>query len=96
MTEPPLLLTTQQVAQLLQLSVWWVRDHSAELGRIEGMRPHRYLRERVEEFVRERARPAAPSVAALRPAPRAVPSPQATSRPRPRRVPLLEPGRWAA
>lgn len=96
MTESPLLLTTEQVAQLLQVSRWWVYDHGDELGRLEGMRPHRYLRERVEEFVRERARPAASPVASLRAVPRAVSSPQAASRPRPRRVPLLEPGRRAA
>ena len=97
MTEP-LLLTTEQVAELLQVSRWWVYDHGAELGRIEGMRPHRYLRERVEGYVRDRAaRPA--GVQSRTPSLRPVPttdSPRAASRPRPRRVPLLEPGRRAA
>lgn len=101
MTELPLLLTTEQVAQLLQVSRWWVYDHGVELGRIEGMRPHRYPRERVEEYVRERASQSTPSA---RPSPppthlRAVPTsePRSTARRRrPRRVPLLEPGGRAA
>ena len=93
-----LLLTTEQVAQLLQVSRWWVYDHGAELGRIEGMRPHRYLRERVEEYVRERA--ARPTPTSRAPSPlRSVPTargPRPASRPRPRRVPLLEPNGRAA
>ena len=103
----PLLLTTEQVAELLQVSRWWVYDHGHELGRIEGMRPHRYLRERVEEYVRERAaRPPSPPSPSpfLRAVPppseqsftRKAPQPSATRRQRPRRVPLLEPGGRAA
>ena len=108
MTEPSLLITTDEVARLLQVSKWWVYDHGPELGRIEGMRPHRYLRERVEEYVRERAaRPpgSSPAVPSLRPVPTIDSprgrwespnvSPRAAPRPRPR-VPLLEPGSRAA
>lgn len=112
----PLLLTTEQVAELLQLSVWWVRDHGDELGRLGGVRPHRYLRERVEEYVRERAATSAtvpPGTVALRSVPAidstgarapvrtstgtALPGERpVAARSRPRRVPLLEPGRRAA
>ena len=81
----PLLLTTSQVAALLQVSRWWVYDHGEDLGRVDLGGRHRYLRERVEEYLLERA---------SRPPERRVTSasPRQSSRRKPaRRVRLLEP-----
>jgi len=81
----PLLLTTRDVAALLQVSKWWVYAHGADLGRVDLGGRHRYLRERVEEYLLERA---------SRPPERRVTSasPRQSSRRKPaRRVRLLEP-----
>lgn len=101
MTEP-LLLTVEQVAETLQVSKWFVYDHPEELGLVKLGRSNRYSRQRVEEFVSERAARSAPSVASSPPSLHAVPELRSTlqgrasPRVRPRRVPLLEPGRRAA
>jgi predicted DNA-binding transcriptional regulator AlpA len=80
----PLLLTTEEVAELLQVSKWWVYDHGAELGRVDLGGRHRYLRERVEEWAREQSqRPERPVTSG--------PSRQRSGRKPARRVALLEP-----
>lgn len=95
----PLLLTVEQVADLLQVSRWWIYDHGRELGLIKLGSVNRYPRQRVEEYVAERiAEVEAPSsppapVAPLRVVP---PEDRTPPRRRPRRVPLLEPGGRAA
>jgi len=81
----PLLLTTSQVAALLQVSRWWVYDHGEDLGRVDLGGRHRYLRERVEEYLLERAaRPPNHRVTSASPR-------QSSRRKPPRRVRLLEP-----
>ena len=96
----PLLLTVEQVAELLQVSRWFVYDHPDELGLVKLGKANRYRREKVEEYIVECSSRPPPSVPSPSPpALRAVPTsePLATARRRsPRRVPLLEPGGRAA
>ncbi len=86
----PIVLTVDQVADLLQVSRWFVYDHGDELGLVKIGGSNRYLPERVERYLAERQsrRPAAPTSPAVRTERRA----QRTPRKRTRRVPLLERG----
>jgi predicted DNA-binding transcriptional regulator AlpA len=89
----PLVLTVEQVAELLQVSRWWVYDHGAELGRVklgDGPRaPVRFLRERVADYLARRAEGAASVAEPARPT--SVHRSQRATRKPARRVALLDP-----
>ncbi len=45
------LLTAEQVAERLAMSIWFVYDHGAELGKVKIGGSNRYLAERVERYI---------------------------------------------
>jgi hypothetical protein len=79
-----IVLTVGQVAELLQVSRWFVYTHGEELGLVKLGGANRYLRERVEGYVSE--------CATVTPAARAPRNRTTRSLPRrhSRRVPLLD------
>ena len=90
---PPgaLVLTVDQVAEALQVSRWFVYDHRQELGGFQlgkGSRGRlRFLRERVEDYLLERATGSQP---AARMTANAAGRKQKSPNKRARRVALLE------
>jgi hypothetical protein len=90
-SDPPRLLTAEQVAERLGMSKWFVYSRGRELGLVMFGSSNRYRADRVDEYLAARLAdpPEAPRPAAApAPPPRRQPAP---GRGRRRRVPLLEP-----
>lgn len=79
-----MVLTVGQVAELLQVSRWFVYTHGEELGLIKVGGANRYLRGRVEQYLTERATAGLPRESPSRRRARSLP------RRHSRRVPLLD------
>lgn len=83
------LLTPEQVAERLVMSVWWVYDHPRELGLVKIGGANRYRADRVDQYLDEQLSKAEPPADPPAPRPSAARR-QKSRRNRRQRVPLLD------